>query len=356
MIFRSWTGCVRLVAVGCLWVLISGCSAQEVAVASKLECIGRLQIAFPTDVDVAAFVPTDRSREGFTPEAMFLDGEPALWSDLGYLGGVRVAGQLDQVSLKQLLTQRMKVREKFRAVSLAGDFVDRSVKLQSGFGFDAQNRAHLTVAMGSTVVLWSGYSGLSALQREQDYLVLVRGLRERKIFSVPAEIGVCLPFAFIRDDGIPRRHIATTYRLKAHPDITIMLRDATAARVDPKADPHVYDPKAKSDDFWARYDSAYRKSLRSVWSTPYKQIKLAGSVGVESFVKIVREDGSEDYGYLAVGRGDPDAEIDTPDLMLYVIQNSKKAKAQGVTPLDKDAVLKMAQTIAASVKRRPTSP
>jgi hypothetical protein len=165
-----------------------------------------------------------------------------------------------------------------------------------------------------------------------------------------------LPFAFIRDDGTPRRHIATTYRLKAHPDITIMLRDVTAARVDPKANPQIYDPVARSDDFWNRYDSAYRKSLRSVWSTPYKQIKLADSVGVESFVTIVREDGTEDYGYLVVARGDPDAKLDTPDLMLYVIQNAKNAKAKGVTPMMKDALLEMAQAIAASVKRRPGAP
>jgi hypothetical protein len=77
---------------------------------------------------------------------------------------------------------------------------------------------------------------------------------------------------------------------------------------------------------------------------------------VESFVKIVREDGSEDYGYLVVARGDPFAKEDTPDLMLYVVQNSRNAKAKGAVPMSKDAFLELAQTVAASVRRRSLSP
>ena len=70
----------------------------------------------------------------------------------------------------------------------------------------------------------------------------------------------------------------------------------------------------------------------------------------------MRKDDTVDYGYLVVTKGDPAAKEDTPDLMLYVVQDSKNAKAKGIAPMEKEAFLSMAQTIAASVKRRPTSP
>jgi len=96
--------------------------------------------------------------------------------------------------------------------------------------------------------------------------------------------------------------------------------------------------------------------LRSAWHDSYRNITLSGSKGVESFVSIVREDDTVDYGYLVAARGDPDAKEDTPDLMLYVIQDSKNARAKGIEPIGKDAFLEMAQTIAASVKRRSIVP
>ena len=68
---------------------------------------------------------------------------------------------------------------------------------------------------------------------------------------------------------------------------------------------------------------------------------------------VMRTDDTIDYGYLAVVRGDPQAKVDTPDLMLYVIRDAKNAVAKGKKPIDKDEVLKMAEAIAASVKHRP---
>lgn len=64
---------------------------------------------------------------------------------------------------------------------------------------------------------------------------------------------------------------------------------------------------------------------------------------------------STDYGYLSVVRGDPDAKVDTPDLMFYVIRTAQNASAKGIEPVGKEEFLELAQTIAASVKRRPTS-
>ncbi|MDB5802377.1 MAG: hypothetical protein JWL63_3316 [Rhodocyclales bacterium] len=128
-----------------------------------------------------------------------------------------------------------------------------------------------------------------------------------------------------------------------------------AAAIDPKQNPKTATPEYESDFFWANYKTSERKSLHSVWQQPYRQATLATSKGVESFVKIVRDNDAVDYGYLVVTRGSSEAKEDTPDLMLYVIQNSTVAKSKGIQPMDKDALLEMAQTIAASVKRRPAS-
>lgn len=76
---------------------------------------------------------------------------------------------------------------------------------------------------------------------------------------------------------------------------------------------------------------------------------------MQTFVQFERKDGTQDYGYLAVAPGDPEAKEDAPDLMLYVIRDAKNAKAKGIEPVSKEALLEMAQTIAASVKRRPVS-
>ena len=66
------------------------------------------------------------------------------------------------------------------------------------------------------------------------------------------------------------------------------------------------------------------------------------------------DDGTLNYGYYAVVRGNPDAAEDTPDLRLYVRQDVRQA--EGKTPLTKEQFIEMAQAIASSVQRRPVAP
>ncbi len=79
---------------------------------------------------------------------------------------------------------------------------------------------------------------------------------------------------------------------------------------------------------------------------------LAGYEGRQSFVRLTVQDGTQNYGYYAVVRGNPDATVDTPDIRLFVEQDVKLAR--GKTPLTKDQFINMAQAIAKSVQRRPT--
>ena len=95
----------------------------------------------------------------------------------------------------------------------------------------------------------------------------------------------------------------------------------------------------------------FAKDGKNEWARGGHPVTLAGYKGLSSFVKFIRHDDAVDYGYAAVVRGDPNAKEDTPDLMVYVIRDSHNAK--GKEPMPKDEFLKMAETIAASVKRRP---
>lgn len=339
----------------------SGCSARDVPAAWKPECVGRMQLSFPGNVDVAATTRSDLRKNWNPPSSSFIDGEYAGWSGLGYLGGIEIVHGLDPSEIDAFWVERTAIREKFRVlftkagVKSSDRYQELSTLPHSGLAFQAQDQRYLALQLGRYAFTWNGYSKISPQQAQADYDAVVAGLRARDLFSVPSEVGVCLPYAFIRDEGTARRYVAMTYRLRENPDVTVLLKDVKAAEADPKANPAVYDPESMSDSFWGRYDSTYRRSLRSEWYQPYKRITLGNSKGVESFVKIVREDGAVDYGYLVVARGDPNAKEDTPDLMLYVIQNSKNAKAKGIEPVSKEAFLEMAQTIAASVKRRPVT-
>ena len=355
---RSGVQCVAAIAIA---LSAAGCQAHETPAAWKTECVGRMLVSLPGDVDVSATTQKDLQKYSDPPRSSFTDEQSAPWAGLFFLGSLKVVHGLKPGEIDGLLARRGEARQKFRAdadkARRAGKpfdvYEELPVSPQNGLGFRAQGQRYLSLRLGNHVFLWSGYSGIGQQQAQQAYDVILGGLRPRDTFSIPKESGVCLPYAFIRDDGKESRHIAMAFRPREHPDITVLLRDVTAAEGDPKANPNVYEPQAQSDSFWTYYDNTYRKSLRSVWSDPYKRVTLGGSNGVESFVRIVREDGIEDYGYLAIVRGDPEAKEDTPDLMLYVIRDAKNAIAKSKQPIDKDEFLKMAQTIAAGVKRRP---
>jgi hypothetical protein len=103
---------------------------------------------------------------------------------------------------------------------------------------------------------------------------------------------------------------------------------------------------------WSQHLTKF-KEVKPLWSPSTRRVKLAGYNGLASFMQLTRDDGGVEYGYLAIVRGDPDAREDTPDLMLYMIRNAERARAKGQEPISKEAFIEMAETIAASVKRRP---
>ena len=193
---------------------------------------------------------------------------------------------------------------------------------------------------------------------QPDFNTIVRGTSRRTFGEVPKLPGVCLPYFFVHDDDKQTRKLSVTYRLRRHPDITIWLEDANAVgHADwHRKDVNILDPEYRSNEFWTQIRQR-EQSVKSQWRLPtYRHNHMAGQKGLETFVSIVHKDGSEDFGYYSVAPGDAQSKDDKPDLQLYVIRDAKNAKSRGIEPLPKDEFLKMARAIAASVKRRPTTP
>jgi hypothetical protein len=188
----------------------------------------------------------------------------------------------------------------------------------------------------------------------KDLNAFLLGVRPRSLLSVPAEKGICFPHLFVPDSGQNKikRVVAATYRLKDHPDITIMVQDASASVVPEGKDPKKYTELYQSNYFWTQNYRPAVKTLNSLLNGSHNKIKLAGQDAVETMFRLVRENDIEDFGYLVVSRGDPEATIDTPDLRVYVIRNADNAKKKGITPIPKNDFFAMAKSIAASVKHR----
>src|SRR5690606_15448496 len=83
---RSVASCAALFAITSL----SGCQATDIPPDWKTDCVGRMQLSFPSDVEVAANTANMLEREysigSIQPRFDFADGQHASWSGLRYLG------------------------------------------------------------------------------------------------------------------------------------------------------------------------------------------------------------------------------------------------------------------------------
>lgn len=183
---------------------------------------------------------------------------------------------------------------------------------------------------------------------EPQVLALLSRFHPRQLYELPAGPGFCLPYGFIADDsGHEPHNMAVTYRLKDHPDVTIMFQDLGMAPTQTSKDG--LNEKDYIDWLWrSQYMGAAddRKNLGMKWRT----IKMDGRKGTASFVKGLYQDGRINYGYIAYVQGDRSARNMTPDLLLYVRQDSRLAK--NGQPVSQHEIEKMAEHIVSSVRKR----
>jgi hypothetical protein len=354
-----------------IWVVVliaampTGCVANQPVLSWSRDCVGRMELQLPSEGDFAAYsfknfrAQVDARYPGI-PQAEFADGEIAGHSALSwYDGSVYVSHALTKAQLDTLRDDAMRIRTE----------VDKRATRDTGIQLPSTRALTSSSQPKAESVVW-GIKGYGALVRFDPHMLLwesagdlgasadsfraVNGqLATRAMFSVPSASGICLPYAFVADAGDTSRDVRMTYRPKVNPDIQIMIKDAGAAVHEPGVRTRNNEPKPATVSFWSQL-LTQAKEVKPLWTPTTRSVKLAGYTGVASFVQLTRADNTVDYGYLAVVRGDPKAKEDTPDLMLYVVQDSKQAKVKDKEPISKDAFIAMAEGVAASVRRRPT--
>jgi Tle cognate immunity protein 4 C-terminal domain len=341
----------------------AGCTANQAEAALLRDCVGRMELQLPGEGDLAAYsfknlrAQLDAKQPGI-PQAEFVDGEVAGYGALSsYDGSVYVSQPLTKTQLDTLRDDAMRISSE----------IEKRAKRDSRVQSPAVDA---TASSKTESVVW-GVKGYGALTRFGDHALLWRSAgdldasaeafqavttrtQSRALFSVPLASGICLPHAFVADGGETARAVRVTYRLKMSPDIQIMFKDATAAVHEPGIRTRNNEPEPATVSFWSQL-LTQAKEVKPLWTPTTRSVKLAGYTGLASFVQLTRDDNTVDHGYLAVVRGDPTAKDDTPDLMLYIVQDSKQAKAKGKPPMTKEAFIAMAERVAASVRRRQVS-
>jgi hypothetical protein len=274
---------------------------------------------------------------------------------------VTAVGQsLDAHDIKALRQAYVRDREAMANRANSGS-VKRSVeRLALGANVDASRtawRGAAVVEIGERLALLSADADRSLSDQQQSKKVSdalragVKKLTVRPFGSVPDAAGLCLPYAFISDDGASYRDIAVTYRLREHPDVTILIKDVVAAKLDGDQGERAKLAQYRIDDFWSQYASG-TSGLKSAWSSPYRSYSVEGRSGLKSFVRFVRPDGTEDFGFAAAVPGNAKAKVDEPDVMLYVVRDAKVAKSKGLVPIDAEVLQSMAEEVAASIRHR----
>jgi hypothetical protein len=343
------------------------CGASELNWDLKSECIGRAQLNLPWDSEVAAY-PFRRMKElieepGGQQRFQFEDGKEAGWAELefGAYGPIYISTPLANNQIAELqslfLSEKIKTKEKF---SRSYNVTERNASISSiatgrenVLAWKVDKYINTLIKLDHNL-FFAEIGGTPDSEKNNEELIeFINTSKSRKIYAIPDEEGICIPYAFIKSDRNQRRSISASYRMKSHPDIIITFKDS-GSNILRKKDDHTKDVKYELNDFWSQYQGpGDTTTVRSIWKIPSTHsITLAGRSGLASFVVAVRPDGTMDYGYLAIansGVGEP-----KNTLQLLIIQTSAHAQAAGITPLDKENFLRLAEMIAKSIRPRLT--
>ncbi|HBD3716502.1 TPA: hypothetical protein KJD76_003600 [Escherichia coli] len=199
-------------------------------------------------------------------------------------------------------------------------------------------------------------------ESEPEVLSLLNRFQSRKLYQVPTVQGFCMPYGFIAgDSGHELRNMGVTYRLKNHPDVTIFFQDLGMKPQAGKED----DLNEKDYVKWLwNWNYLLSSVSKELISPKWRPIKMDGRDGLGTFVKATYRDvpvydykghvtnrlNYINYGYVAYVRGNHKARNLEPDLLLYVMQDSRQV--QNRPPMGKDDLEKLAEHIVSSVKRR----
>jgi hypothetical protein len=298
---------------------------------ARQECVGRYELTIPGDVDVALAIPTAFAKPQENP-IRFSDDQPATHSVFIYDATFRISGAMSHADFGSIVGG---IKARVSSSTTPADENARFEVIPAGrpdsFAWAGHRAAGFyTYENGRAISFRESSSDPSSTRRRTEKVL--KGLAIRHAYEIPRGDGVCLPDMFIADNGKDSaRQIGVTFRLRNHPDVTIFFLDEKALAADPKL--------------------TSKQKTEFVWGDEYGIGKLDGREGVATSTTITRDDDSTDYGYLATVQGDPNAPIDTPNLLLLVERNAKYAKTN--PPVSAQELDQIAKDIAASIKRRP---
>ena len=332
------------------------------------DCVGHLEISLPEKADVAATAFEQLFQARRTLYSEFEDGQVAAYSKYEYAGTMEVTRRLSADENRRFLSDirktRMRLKEdaegyrKLNADAPEAEYEEYKLHAEDGLGMRRFKYLYAAKSMGLHAVSWGLNSPDDRIPEFVQFMnKLINAVELRDNFTEPAAPGLCMPHVFIPVDGaeIYGHSIATTYRLKSHPDVTVLLEDTSARRPYPSQDPAKLTAVYKSNFFWTQDYRSYDSIKNLLTLRRYNTIDFAGQKGVESMVSMIRKDKvTQDYGYLVVTDGDPNAGTKKPELMLYVIRDAKNAEKRGMEPIGKEEFFKLAREIADSVKLRPS--
>lgn len=333
----------------------------------KTECIGHYLVSTPGDVEIALMpVKALTAPRSADIPAYFSDGIRADYATLPFPITQRASPEdFDSVRIKAAKNIEKSIKELADSPipeERAEAKLVRPIHLDmpSIFGWDYGKSASIYLYRDGRIFQYA--DELASVQQ------FLKTLHSRDLYEVPTGKGQCIPYGFVAEER-ERRTIAVTLRLIEHPDVTIHLAETAPWRKSQDCIGNCRQVMTSKDQitiFW-EYEYARLTHRTTLLGFPrFRDAKLAGQKGLETFVEILRpddpkdyryDDGDDsnnqvDYGYLAYAVGDREAEADPDarDLMLYVIRNARQS--QGKPPVSRDELKAMAEAIAASVRRR----
>ena len=350
----------------------------------KTECVGYFQITLPGEVEIGV-VQNDPDPSKGTHNLEKRGNQ--FFADTFYIGGIRTSSLVAESSFSRVKDEAAKkiedLKQRMKTDSSIKIFLYESDQSSIRYFFTSKQKVYGSIFLyqaGRIYFFRTSESELPAAEAESKVksaqTQFLQSFRARALYEVPQEKGFCVPYGFVKDDSPQKRSMGTIMRLKDHPDVRILFRDQSALFGGNYSKEENASVEQELRAFWERASWGGVK-YQALGFRKFPSVQIGGYKGQSTFVEITRPTRSSksecswddqyfskaekkaagclpqtlDYGYIAYVKGDPDAKEDTPNLLLYVMQNSEDAP-DGKPTIGKDELKKMADTIAASIKRR----
>ncbi|WP_294612343.1 T6SS immunity protein Tli4 family protein [uncultured Gilliamella sp.] len=344
-----------------LTTLLGSCFAiQAVELNYKTECIGSYTVNLPDNLEVALY-PTKQYLEPKSHYPVyFADGKWAILSAFNYnRNNLSITANWNA---DELTNAKKQLTNSFLSIKNNNpDHLFEPWEKEDSFGYFEKGASRVIFIKENRIYSFRSSNYYDGDKKGFDFYkqnaeAIINGFSTRELFEVPQTAGKCIPYGFVagNDPTIPL-NLTVSFRLNDHPDIVISFTENTNIFTNSL--------RVGAEDeirhFWGyNYDNGNRniKDIKLQEKPKYKDIEMDGRKGVSGFVEIRYKDASpSDYGYYGVvdydsiNKKSPNKH---PWLQLMVI--GKRNEAKGHTPLSKDEIYRLAKTIEASIKRRPT--